>query len=105
ATVTITVSAVNQAPVATADAYGAEAGTPLVVAAGGGVLANDTDADGDDLSAVLVAGPANGTLVLGPNGAFTYTPNGGFSGTDAFTYEAFDGASFSNTATVTLNVA
>ena len=51
-----------------------------------GVLANDTDADGESLTAILVSGPAHGTVSLQPNGGFTYTPAAGFSGTDAFTY-------------------
>ena len=39
-----------------------------------GVLANDTDPDGDPLTAVLVTGPSHGTLTLNANGSFTYTP-------------------------------
>ena len=50
----------------------------LVVAAG--VLANDTDADGDSLTAVLVGGPSHGTLSLGTDGSFTYTPAANFLG-------------------------
>ena len=47
--VTITVTAVNDAPVAGADAYSTDEDTPLTVTAPG-VLANDTDVDGDDLT-------------------------------------------------------
>jgi large repetitive protein len=68
------------------------------------VLANDTDADEDTLTAVLVNGPANGSLTLNPDGTFSYTPNEGFFGTDSFTYQANDGTDPSNTATVTLEV-
>ena len=66
-----------------------------------GVLDNDTDVDGDTLTAVLVAGPTNGTVTLNADGSFTYTPTGNFTGTDTFTYNANDGALDSNTATVT----
>ena len=69
-----------------------------------GVLQNDTDPDLDVLNAVLVGGPANGTLALGKDGSFTYTPSPNFSGVDSFTYRANDGTTDSNLATVTLNV-
>src|SRR5262249_15582273 len=55
--------------------------------AGGGVLANDTDTEGDLLlSATLVSGPAHGTLSFRGDGTFTYTPNPNFHGTHTFTY-------------------
>ena len=89
ATVTLTVT--DQAPVAAGDSYKTGKGKTLTVA-GRGVLANDTDADGDALTAAVVTQPANGTLTLNPNGSFTYTPNAGFTGTDTFTYVANDKA-------------
>ena len=67
-----------------------------------GVLANDTDADGTPLTAVVVAGPAHGTLTLNPDGSFTYTPTSSFVGSDTFTYRAFDGVLNSTPATVTI---
>jgi VCBS repeat-containing protein len=104
ATVTIDVGAKNDAPAAADDAYTiAEDGT-LSIAAQAGLLANDSDVDGDDLSAVLVAGPQNGVLTLNPDGSFTYTPNADFNGTDTFTYKANDGAAESDVATVTITV-
>src|SRR6185369_13802690 len=73
ATVTITVNAVNDAPVANNDTYTVnEDGTLNIPAAG--VLTNDTDVDGNPLTAVLVTGPTNGSLTLNANGSFTYTP-------------------------------
>jgi hypothetical protein len=69
-----------------------------------GVLSNDTDADNDPLTAVLVAGPTHGTLSLASNGAFSYVPAAGFSGQDTFTYQASDGDGVSNVATVTIDV-
>ena len=103
ATVTITVNAVNDAPVAANDSYTTNEDTALIVAAPG-VLGNDSDVDSPSLTAVLVSGPANGTLTLNGNGSFTYTPNLNFNGTDSFTYKTNDGALDSNEATVTITV-
>lgn len=69
-----------------------------------GVLDNDSDAQGDKLSAVLVNGPANGSLILTTHGSFTYRPNPTFNGTDSFTYKASDGVNDSNIATATITV-
>ncbi|WP_435021367.1 Ig-like domain-containing protein [Tundrisphaera sp. TA3] len=102
--VTLAINAANGAPVALPDIYTGPQGVPLVIA-GPGVLGNDTDPDGSPLTAVLVTGPANGTLVLNPNGSFTYTPNAGFVGTDTFTYRASDGTNLSNPVGVTVVVA
>ncbi len=104
ATVTITVNPVSDAPVAAADTYDATEDTALTIDAAAGVLANDTDADGDSLTATLVSGPANGTLTLNPDGSFSYTPNADFNGSDTFTYSVSDGA-LTSEGTVTINVA
>jgi len=100
ATVTITIT--NATPVARPDAYSGMAGTTLVVAAPG-VLANDTDADGDALVTEQVGG-ITGSLDLHPNGGFSYTPGGGFSGTATFNYRVWDGVVWSGTTTVTLTI-
>ena len=73
---------VNTPPVAVDDTYTATVNLPLTVPAPG-VLGNDSDADGDPLSAVLVAPPANGTLALTGDESFTYTPAPGFAGNDS----------------------
>ena len=104
ATVAITVTAANHAPTAVADNYSTDEDTPLTVTAGNGVLANDTDADSNPLTAALVTNVAHGTLALAANGSFTYTPAAGFDGTDSFTYRASDGSAQSGTATVTITV-
>src|SRR5262249_56616399 len=62
-----------------------------------GVLANDGDVDGDPLTAILVTGPAHGTLTLSTNGGFTYTPSLNYNGPDSFTYKANDGQADSPT--------
>jgi VCBS repeat-containing protein len=103
ATVTVTVRPVNDRPVAGADAHVTAEDTPLVVSAPG-VLGNDTDVDGDSLRAVLVAGPAHGTLALNADGSFSYTPGANFNGSDSFTYRANDGTLDSNVATVAITV-
>lgn len=82
----------NRAPSSVADSYATDYGQSLTVAVSSGVLANDSDIDGDTLSAILHTGPSNGTLVLNSNGSFTYTPADGYSGTDSFSYRAFDGS-------------
>lgn len=96
ATVTIDVGGVgvNLPPVANNDAYITTISGTLDVNALSGVLRNDTDANGDTLTAVLVTGiPANrGTLVLNADGSFSYTPpNNRFRGIVTFTYVANDG--------------
>lgn len=102
-TVSITISPVNDAPVAASDAYTGVAGSPLTVAAPG-VLANDSDVDGDPLTAIQLSWPANGTLAFNADGSFTYTPLAGWSGPDSFTYHASDGLSASEITTVTLTI-
>jgi len=103
ATVTITVVGVNDPPVAVNDAYSTNEDTPLTVPADG-ILANDSDVDGDLLTSVLVSDVSDGTLVLNADGSFTYTPNANFNGTDSFTYVANDSLADSNVATVTIIV-
>jgi hypothetical protein len=104
ATTATAVYTLNSAPVAVDDSYPATEDVPLVVSAPG-VLANDTDEDDDALTAVLGAGPAQGTLALQPTGAFTYTPPPNFHGTVQFTYTARDAEAASAPATVTITVA
>ena len=89
--------------VAGSDNHATPQGTPLVVTAPG-VLGNDTDADGDTLSAVLLGQPASGSVTMQLNGGFTYTPAAGFAGTVTFQYVADDGEAASTAATVTINV-
>ena len=104
ATVTINVTSVNDVPVAAADSYQTNESTTLTVNVANGVLKNDQDADGNQLTAALVANVTSGTLQLGPDGSFIYTPNTGYSGNDSFTYRANDGTANSNTVTVTIVV-
>ena len=86
------------------DGYVGIEAVALNVNAAFGVLANDSDIDGDNLTASLLSGPANGSLTLNSNGSFTYTSNGGFTGIDTFTYTVADGNGGSDTATVSVTV-
>jgi VCBS repeat-containing protein len=103
ATVSIVVTPGNQAPVAANDTYTTNEDVALNVSAPG-VLGNDTDENGDALTAAVVAGPSNGTLTLNANGSFIYTPNGNFNGSDSFTYRASDASLQSNIATVAITI-
>ena len=103
-TVAITVKPVNDAPVAVNNSYSTNEDVPLVVPVASGVLANDSDVDGNALNAILVNGPAHGTLTLNANGSFTYTPTANYNGADSFTYKANDGPADSNPATVNIIV-
>ena len=96
-------AAQNHAPVASNDSFSVNEDTVLTVAAPG-VLANDTDADHDPLTAILVSQPSHGTLSLSATGGFTYTPAANFNGADSFAYKANDGRADSGVATVTLTV-
>ena len=69
-----------------------------------GVLANDTDPDGDPLTATQTSSPSNGSLAWGGDGSFTYTPDPGFVGSDGFTYHADAGAASSADVSVTITV-
>lgn len=103
AAVTITVHSLNDAPVALDDNYSATQDTELSVDAPG-VLGNDSDADGDSLTAARLDGPAHGALVLRQDGSFVYTPTASYIGPDSFTYQTNDGVADSTVATVTLSV-
>src|SRR5213075_3296214 len=103
ATVNITINGVNDAPVAVNDSYSTAEHTPLNVVAPG-VLRNDSDVDGDTLSAVLVSGPTNGSLTLNGDGSFSYLPASNYLGSDSFTYKASDGQADSGIATVSITI-
>lgn len=100
----ITVTTVNDAPVAAADAVDLDEDT-----VGGidfDVLANDTDVDGDTLAFVAATGTATlaGTLTDHGDGTFTYVPEEDFHGVEAFSYRVSDPSGAESTATVTITV-
>lgn len=103
ADVSIRVAYVSSAPVARADAYETLEDQPLAVAAPG-VLSNDSDANGDALTAVLRSQPEHGQITLNANGSFNYRPDAGYFGDDGLNYAAFDGTLRSLDARVSIRV-
>ena len=102
-TVSLTVTPVNDAPVAVADSFTVNEGTTTTL----NLAANDTDADdGLDLSSItIVSGPSNGTLVVNADGTVDYTHDGSETVADSFTYTIDDlSGATSNTVTVSLTV-
>ncbi|WP_448604511.1 tandem-95 repeat protein [Thermoleptolyngbya sp.] len=99
-TVTITITPVNDVPVANAATLNTRTGKTET-----GVL-TATDVEGDPLSFSLVSPPANGTVTIinALTGEYTYTPNAGFSGSDSFTFRANDGTDDSAPATISITV-
>lgn len=97
ATVTITVTPVNDAPVVEDDAFSTAEDTPI------GIVLTGTDVEGDSLSFSVTSGPSHGSL-SGSGSNRTYTPDPDFSGADSFTYIANDGVYDSAPATIDITV-
>ncbi len=97
ATVTLTVNAVNDAPVADAQSVITDEDTAVAVTLTG------SDVEGSGLSYAVTTNPANGVLSgTAPN--LSYTPNANYNGSDSFTFTVNDGTVGSVAATVTLTV-
>ncbi|QHS63610.1 Ig-like domain-containing protein [Chitinophaga agri] len=86
AVVIFTITPVNDAPIAVTDSITLNEDVPFT----GNVLTNDSDPEGDALTASLVTAPVNGTVALNPDGSFTYTPNANFNGLDSLVYSVCD---------------
>ncbi|MEZ6035156.1 MAG: DUF2341 domain-containing protein [Planctomycetaceae bacterium] len=97
---------INNPPISVADMYAVDATQQLSISSPSlGVLANDTDADGDALTANLISGPSHAAAFgLNANGTFWYRPAVGFSGLDTFTYRATDGENVGAVTTVEFTV-
>jgi hypothetical protein len=95
----VTITAINDTPIGGGDAYTVAANSALTVPAAG-ALANDSD-DDSPIRAALIAGPANGTVQLNPDGSLTYVPASGFAGVDTVTYGVTDGQA---TTIVTISI-
>ena len=91
---------VNTDPTAANDAANVSEDTAVTL----NVLANDSDADGDNLTITAVSAAAHGTLVNNGDGTVTYTPDANYNGSDSFTYTVSDGNGGTSTATVTMSV-
>ena len=93
----------NRPPDAVGDAYDVDEDGVLNVPAPG-VLGNDSDPDGDALTASLATGPSHGEVTVAADGSFTYEPDADYFGSDAFVYVASDGHGGSDDATVLIDV-
>ena len=80
----------NVAPSPQPDHYTVTEDQMTIISATGGLLANDTDADGDKISAKLVEPSQHGALTIRDDGGFVYIPETNFFGTDTFRYVAVD---------------
>ncbi|WP_255990032.1 retention module-containing protein [Chitinolyticbacter albus] len=118
-TLNITVTAVNDAPIAAPDSNTTAEDTPLTVTAANGLLANDSDVDGNPLtvtqfSVAGVTGSFNagqtatlagvGSLTINSNGSYSFVPAANYNGTvPVATYTVSDGSTTA-TSTLTLSV-
>lgn len=103
--VSINILAANEPPVANTDMYQAVKDTVLDIAAGQGVLANDTDDYGGLFVASFDAVSDNGAdIAMQPNGSFTYTPAPGFTGSDTFGYVVEDSGGLQDSGVVNISV-
>ncbi len=95
--VAITITAVNDAPVANADLLTVPEDSKVSV----DLLANDTDIEGDTLLVTSLGQPAHGTVTLSDNKAI-YSPVANYHGNDTFTYNISDGMGGTATGTVSI---
>ena len=104
AIISITVTAVNDAPVALADTATVDEGNTSTTLENGetSLLHNDTDTENNPLTAILVSDPIYGALTLNTDGTFSYEHDGSDIASDYFTYKVNDGELDSNTATVSI---
>lgn len=100
AQVTVTVTAVNDDPVAVDDSATLDEDSSATIS----VLANDSDIDGGALTVTGKTDPANGDVTINGNGTLTYVPDANFNGTESFEYTISDGAGGTSSATVTVTV-
>ncbi len=97
AIVTITVNSINDIPVGEEQTVSTDAGIPV------NVTLYASDADGDELTYVVIGVPSNGSL-SGTPPVVTYTPDSGFSGSDTFVFTASDGVDTSEQTNIVINV-
>ena len=100
ATVTIVVSAINDAPIAINDTTTTNEDQQITF----NVIGNDTDIEGDLLQVVVITQGLNGTVINNNDGTLTYIPFSNFSGTDLFTYTVTDGNGGISTASVFVTI-
>jgi VCBS repeat-containing protein len=98
-TVDVTVTPVNDRPVAADDTARTAEDQPVTIP----VLANDRDPDGTPLTVTSASSP-NGTVAIHPDGTITFTPDADFNGATTITYTISDGAGGTATASVAVTV-
>jgi VCBS repeat-containing protein len=97
------ITTVNGAPTAQGERFQIKAGKLLTVPAAG-VLGNDSDPDGDPLTAVVASQPKKGNLSLQSDGSFTFKAKKKAKGKDSFTYLARDPGGLETVATVNIQI-
>ncbi len=102
-TISVTVSNINESPIAVSDVYNVNEDDTLQVDIPG-VLINDTDPENNSLTSHVKVNVTHGNLVFNSNGSFTYIPQANYNGVDQFSYCVNDGNSNSSDATVTINI-
>ena len=91
-TVIIIINPVNDLPISEKDTFSVNEGDTLVVDVTNGLLANDSDADGDDLSVLIIKNVGIGQLNMNSDGSFTYIHDGSDTPNEVcFTYRSYDG--------------
>ena len=100
AVVSINVNSTNDVPVAVDDIITVSENSTVT----GTVAANDSDADGDNLTFALSGLPTMGTLAFNPDGSYVYTPNPDYTGVDTFSYVVSDPSGASSGATAHIQV-
>ena len=101
-TLTVTITSVNDEPIAFADtATVLEDATTTSI----NVIANDTDADGDNLTLVAVSTSGGGSVAINTdNVSVDYTPLANYNGTETITYSVSDGTFINTTGTLTVTI-
>ena len=103
--VTLTITGTNDGPVAAADVIAGGVEDMALVIPAGDLLANDTDADANDVLTIAAVGaPQGGTVAVDGNGDVVFTPAPNYSGPASFTYTVVDDAGAQSTATVTFEI-
>ncbi len=97
ATISLTINAVNDAPVADPQSVSTDEDTAATI------ILTGSDADGDPLTFQVVSGPGHGSLTGTPPD-LTYAPDADYHGSDSFTFTVNDGAVDSESAMVTITV-
>jgi VCBS repeat-containing protein len=105
---------VNPLPVPANDPYSMNEDGVLTVSAAAGLLANDSDVDGESMIVSKVNNSAlnvgnsvrltHGSVTVQQDGSFVYTPDADFNGTESFTYRVKDALENQTSATVTITV-